>query len=51
MPYRLTHEGLFLDIGSGVGQLVMLAAAKVGCRSHGLEVVESRHNVAVQFMK
>ena len=31
--------------------MVMLTAAKVGSRSHGIEVLESRTQVAVDFMK
>lgn len=31
--------------------MVMLTAAKVGCRSHGIEVLESRTKVAVDFMQ
>lgn len=29
----------------------MLTAAKVGCRSHGVDVIENRVEVAVQFMR
>lgn len=51
MPYRINNESIFLDVGSGAGKVVMLTAAIVGCRSHGIEVVENRYLVARDFVK
>ena len=51
LPYKLTNESIFLDIGSGGGQVVMLASALPGCRSHGIEYAQSRVDAANDFMK
>ncbi|CAN0014018.1 unnamed protein product [Scytosiphon promiscuus] len=47
----LTSEDCFLDIGSGLGQIVMQAAAWAGCRSLGVEVVKERHDAAERLLK
>ena len=51
LPCRIYEDSLFLDVGSGAGQVVMMTAAKIGCRSHGIEVIQNRHLVAVEFMR
>lgn len=33
----LTHSSVFLDLGSGVGNVVLQAALQIGCESHGIE--------------
>ncbi|CAM9797130.1 unnamed protein product [Ectocarpus sp. 6 AP-2014] len=45
----LTSRDCFLDIGSGLGQIVTQAAAWAGCRSLGVEVVRDRHQAAVRL--
>ncbi len=41
----------FLDIGSGVGNVVMQVAAQSGCEAVGIEQVELRHRLAKDFQK
>ncbi|CAN0455149.1 unnamed protein product [Ectocarpus sp. 12 AP-2014] len=45
----LTSHDCFLDIGSGLGQIVTQAAGWAGCRSLGVEVVRDRHQAAVRL--
>ena len=33
----LTHTSVFLDLGSGVGNVVLQAALETGCAAHGIE--------------
>ena len=40
-------DDTFVDIGSGIGQIVIQVAATMGCKSWGYEVVEQRHNHAI----
>ena len=40
--FKLSNQSRFLDIGSGGGKAVMHVALKVGCQSHGIEVLENR---------
>ena len=35
----LTHEQVFIDLGSGVGNVVLQAALEVGCESWGIEMM------------
>ncbi|CAM9090433.1 unnamed protein product [Ascophyllum nodosum] len=46
----LSGSDRFLDIGSGIGQVVMQAAAWAGCASAGVEIVEKRHGVSVRLL-
>ena len=39
----------FVDIGSGIGHVVMQVACTVGCPSAGIEVVAGRHTAAIQL--
>jgi cyclopropane fatty-acyl-phospholipid synthase-like methyltransferase len=39
----------FVDVGSGVGQVVFHVALAVGCESIGIEIVEGRHSWALQL--
>uniref|UniRef100_A0A1X7SI86 Histone-lysine N-methyltransferase, H3 lysine-79 specific n=1 Tax=Amphimedon queenslandica TaxID=400682 RepID=A0A1X7SI86_AMPQE len=34
---RMTENDVFLDLGSGVGQIVLQVAASVGCKCYGIE--------------
>jgi len=34
----LTHSSVFLDFGSGVGNVVLQAALEIGCEAHGMEM-------------
>ncbi len=44
--HLLNKDSVFLDIGSGAGKVVMQVALSVGCKSIGVEVLESRVNIA-----
>lgn len=44
----LRSDSLFLDLGSGVGNVVLQAALQTGCRSYGIEVQEVAASVAVE---
>lgn len=46
---KLTHDDFFLDLGSGIGSVVLHAAAVVGCRSAGVEICVGRHEVALKL--
>ncbi|KAI9729011.1 MAG: Nucleosomal histone H3-Lys79 methylase [Chrysothrix sp. TS-e1954] len=37
----LTSSSVFLDLGSGVGNVTLQAALEIGCESHGIEVMEN----------
>jgi Histone methylation protein DOT1 len=41
----------FLDIGHGVGNIVLMASYLFKCHSRGIEVVRDRHQVAVKFQR
>ncbi|CAM9700249.1 unnamed protein product [Phaeothamnion confervicola] len=43
----LKRTGTFVDVGSGVGQIVLQAAATYGCRAAGVEVLDIRHDTGV----
>lgn len=36
---KLSHEHVFIDLGSGVGNVVLQAALEVGCESWGIEMM------------
>ena len=43
---RLDSSSVFLDLGSGVGNVVLQAALETGCESHGIEVMENPCDLA-----
>jgi [histone H3]-lysine79 N-trimethyltransferase len=43
---RMTSGQVFVDLGSGVGNVVMQAALEVGCESWGCEMMENACNLA-----
>ncbi|KAH9845075.1 Histone-lysine N-methyltransferase, H3 lysine-79 specific [Teratosphaeria destructans] len=43
---RLTHEQCFIDLGSGVGNVVLQAALEVGCESWGIEMMPNPCDLA-----
>ena len=44
---RATPEDVFLDIGSGTGNVVESVATRVGCRSIGVEFVSQNYDIAM----
>jgi Histone methylation protein DOT1 len=42
----LSRDDTFVDIGSGIGTLVLQAAYSRGCASRGIEILEGRHDGA-----
>ncbi|KAI0480982.1 histone methylation protein DOT1-domain-containing protein [Xylariaceae sp. FL0804] len=43
---RMTSDQVFVDLGSGVGNVVLQAALEIGCRSYGCEMMENACNLA-----
>ena len=46
----LGRNDRFLDIGSGIGQVVMQVAATVGCVSYGIEIIKERHEAGITLI-
>lgn len=46
---ELQATDTFLDIGHGIGNIVLMAGYLFQCESRGIEVVRDRHQVAVKF--
>ncbi|KAJ2714422.1 Nucleosomal histone H3-Lys79 methylase, partial [Coemansia spiralis] len=36
----ITHESTFIDLGCGIGNVVLQVAAQTGCRAYGIEIME-----------
>lgn len=47
---RLNENSLFLDLGSGVGNVVVQASLQTGCRSYGIELMPGPAKVAKEMM-
>ena len=43
---KMTHEMVFVDLGSGVGNVVLQAALEVGCESWGIEMMKNPCDLA-----
>lgn len=43
---KLNHEHVFIDLGSGVGNVVLQAALEVGCESWGVEMMKNPCDLA-----
>jgi [histone H3]-lysine79 N-trimethyltransferase len=48
---RLMKNQTFLDIGSGIGQVVLQVAATVGCKAIGIEISTLRHKAAKSLVE
>jgi SAM-dependent methyltransferase len=48
---RLVRNQTFLDIGSGIGQVVLQVAATVGCKAIGIEISALRHRAAKSLVE
>jgi Histone methylation protein DOT1 len=46
---RVSRDDTFVDIGSGIGTLVLQAAYTRGCLSRGIEILQGRHDVALRY--
>jgi hypothetical protein len=42
-------DDVFMDIGSGIGSVVLQAAAMTGCKAVGIELLEPRHRAALRL--
>jgi hypothetical protein len=42
---------VFLDIGSGIGQVLVQVSALVGCIAIGIELLEARHGAAMKLVQ
>ena len=47
----LTPQDVFLDFGSGLGQVVLQVSCQTGCRGLGIEVMPARHKHALLLHK
>lgn len=47
---RLNENSLFLDLGSGVGNVVVQASLQTGCRSYGIECQEAPAKIAARML-
>ncbi|KAI1397084.1 histone H3-K79 methyltransferase [Hypoxylon fuscum] len=43
---KMNSDQVFIDLGSGVGNVVLQAALEIGCRSYGCEMMENACNLA-----
>jgi Histone methylation protein DOT1 len=48
---ELSRDDSFVDLGSGIGSLVLQAAYTIGCPSRGIEIVKSRHEAALELQE
>jgi [histone H3]-lysine79 N-trimethyltransferase len=48
---KLNENSLFLDLGSGVGNVVVQASLQAGCRSYGIELLPEPANVARNMLE
>ncbi|KAL0578516.1 hypothetical protein V5O48_003459 [Marasmius crinis-equi] len=48
---KLNENSLFLDLGSGVGNVVVQASLQTGCRSYGIELMPSPARVAREMVE
>ncbi|CAG8432794.1 527_t:CDS:2 [Diversispora eburnea] len=48
---QLNRNSIFMDFGSGVGNVCLQIAAQVGCSVYGIEVLPERYNSSVNFTK
>ena len=48
---NLNADSIFYDIGSGTGKIVLAMTEVIGCCSIGVEVVKTRHDIAVASLK
>lgn len=43
---KLNHDSVFIDLGSGVGNVVLQAALEIGCESWGIEMMKNPCDLA-----
>ena len=48
---KMTSDQVFVDLGSGVGNVVLQAALEIGCESWGCEMMENAYNLADEQKK
>jgi hypothetical protein len=48
---KVGQEDLFMDIGSGIGSVVLQAAAMTGCKAVGIELLEPRHRASQRLKR
>ncbi|KAG7090656.1 hypothetical protein E1B28_009755 [Marasmius oreades] len=48
---KLNENSLFLDLGSGVGNIVVQASLQTGCRSYGIETMPGPAKVAKEMVE
>ncbi|KAJ1967395.1 Nucleosomal histone H3-Lys79 methylase [Dispira parvispora] len=45
---RLQHDQVFVDMGCGIGNVVLQIAAEVGCEAHGIEIMPQPSQLAMR---
>jgi hypothetical protein len=46
---KIGSSDVFMDIGSGIGSVVLQVAAMTGCKAEGIELLEPRHRAALRL--
>ena len=47
----LRSKSVFVDLGSGIGNVVLQVAAQTGCETFGIEAIETRVKLAKRMLK
>jgi H3 lysine-79-specific histone-lysine N-methyltransferase len=47
----INRESVFLDMGSGIGNVVLQVAGLTGCESFGIEIMQNPANLAREQLK
>ncbi|KAI9142786.1 histone-lysine N-methyltransferase [Paraphysoderma sedebokerense] len=47
----ITRDSVFVDLGSGIGNVVLQVAAQTGCEAHGIEIMEKPAQLGIQQQK
>lgn len=48
---NITSESVFMDLGCGIGNVVLQVAAQTGCESYGIEIMETPCKFAKRQLK
>jgi H3 lysine-79-specific histone-lysine N-methyltransferase len=42
----ISHDSVFVDLGCGIGNVVLYAAAQTGCEAYGVEIMKTPARLA-----
>lgn len=48
---NITSKSVFMDLGCGIGNVVLQVAAQTGCESYGIEIMETPCKLAKRQLK